>query len=253
MNDRGHLSSHTLDAWLMGLLPAAERSEAEAHLSACSRCRQALEQQQKDHQKFNQEIFAKTWPTLRDKVTRKTGWRTWWGRWPVMIPVGVGAAAAVALVVFVFFIKPQASDEVRIKGDPTLQIFAKRPDREQVFAVTPEVKLRPGDRIRFVAEAPGRGFLLVVSKDRGGQVSFYVPTFGAQSVEIPPGKHEMPGSIELDQAPGPERIYAIFSDEPLSVATIADKMSQLPVGPLSKEQIPGAKTVVNLMFEKEVP
>jgi hypothetical protein len=123
---------------------------------------------------------------------------------------------------------PAAVDQepaVSAKGGPALHLYVRRGDR--VFAAQPRVVLAPGDSVRFVVEPGGHRYLLVVSIDGAGKVSVYHPFEGAASAPLASAPRvELPESIVLDRAPGPERIFALFSDAPLSAAAVGQQLQQ---------------------------
>jgi uncharacterized protein DUF4384 len=77
--------------------------------------------------------------------------------------------------------------------------------------------LASGDAIRFFVEASAADHVLIGSVDGSGRATIYYPFGGRQSAALDPRRAvEIPGSIVLDGAPGPERVFAIFSRGPLS-------------------------------------
>jgi hypothetical protein len=57
--------------------------------------------------------------------------------------------------------------------------------------------------------------------DGGGRAHAYYPFGQWQSVPVLPHiRFEVPGSLVLDNAPGPERIFAVVSSRPLDADTI---------------------------------
>jgi hypothetical protein len=91
--------------------------------------------------------------------------------------------------------------------------------------------LRAGDGIRFVLEPSGFPYVMIGSIDGAGQATVYYPYGGRESVRLGGGATiEVPGSIELDDAPGPERIFALFSEEPLSGERVDDELRAIGKG-----------------------
>jgi hypothetical protein len=78
-------------------------------------------------------------------------------------------------------------------------------------------------------------------------VSVYFPPEGGQSAPVGAGRSELPGSIELDDAPGPERLFAYFSEQPLPAAEVARALAAAPGAVVS-----GVKPL-ELSFAKEQP
>jgi hypothetical protein len=98
---------------------------------------------------------------------------------------------------------------------------------------------------------------MVTSIDGAGQPSVYYPYQGETSAEVVgPGTVSVPGSIVLDQAPGPERLFAIYSKQPLPAGTVREALAHLAAGGASTiraaQRLPIADTIQStLLFEKE--
>ncbi|HEY1812930.1 MAG TPA: DUF4384 domain-containing protein [Kofleriaceae bacterium] len=237
-----HLSAFTLDALALG----TETAGAREHLAACARCRGDLEAAQALREHFTAHVLSRTLPVRR----RRPVWP--WFALPAL-------AAAIALVAII--VRPShraAEPELAIKGDAAWQVFANRDG--QTFAVHDGTELAPGDRIRFAVIPDGARYLLVASIDGAGVASIYYPYDGAESAAIPAGDRvELPGSIVLDAAPGPERVFAVFSDEPIGATAVADRLRAVGAdGPDAIRRIhalvlPGVRGQTSVVFEKSVP
>jgi hypothetical protein len=214
-----HLSQWELDALALHALAPPAAARAEAHLADCAPCQRAWATLQALHRRFDTDVLPRTLPRLRARAegaVRRPGW-TW--------TLAPAAALAVALVLGVLW--PSSPDpgpegpEYAIKGGgPRLRVFARRGER--VEAVGEGVQLAPGDALRFVVEPEGLPYLLVASLDAAGTVSVYFPYGGQRGERLPEGDGpvELPGSIVLDAAPGPERVWALFSRAPLERAEV---------------------------------
>jgi hypothetical protein len=89
-------------------------------------------------------------------------------------------------------------------------VFARRPDG-RVDAAFDGTSLRPGDAIRFVLTVPEAGHVAVVGLDGVAHVSIYAPAaVDAAPLAVAAGRHELPGSIVLDETPGDERLVALL-------------------------------------------
>ena len=76
--------------------------------------------------------------------------------------------------------------------------------------------LHEGDQIQFRYSAAGHRFLFIASLDGRGTLTPLYPDTPTQSVPVlPQGLHVLEGSVILDDAVGPERIFAFFSDHPV--------------------------------------
>ena len=249
-----HLSALTLDALALGGLPPSEAEEASVHLESCDRCRKDAEVARADRDRFSREVFSRTLPRL----CRSSPWS--FLRRPILTWVMAPALAAVA-VVFMVLPKhlhessaPSVSDSVAIKGGPAMKVFARHNGR--VFPVVNGALLAPGDEVRFAVAPAGLPYLLVASVDGAGKPSVYFPTNGAESGRLgSEPRVELPGSIILDAAPGPERIFALFSSAPLAVADVRGRLEKLGARGAdairTEKMLPvSSQAQLSLLFEK---
>jgi hypothetical protein len=238
-----HLSSIQIDGLASGLVSDAA---ARAHVESCERCRADLTATESAMAHFKSAILPRTVAKLRPAPT--------WRRWLPALLVPVLAAAAVMLWLGR---KAPVEPDIGIKGDVTFQVFAKR--GTEVLQLRDGTKLRAGDAIRFVAGAQTARYLLIGSVDGSGKATLYYPYGGPRSGEIGKMPAELPGSIVLDAAPGPERLFAIFSAQPIEGDAMTRALIDLGgkgSGAIRATQmidVPGAKAELSIVFEKETP
>jgi hypothetical protein len=236
-----HSTTPELDRLVMDRLPAAERAAVLEHVAACRRCADLHEERATAAVIFSRDVLPRTLPRTLRRVARARWW--WRARW--LAPV-VACAVAVVLVVAP---RARVRPELGVKGGGLLRVYARH--RGEVTLVGDGTRLTPGDRIRFVVQSDFP-YALVVSADGEGTRSVYLPHGGGASQAIPPRVPvEVPGSIELDGARGPERIWALFSRRPLAVAEVAAAIRA--AGDLRKAAtlaVPGA-VQTSLLIEKE--
>jgi hypothetical protein len=229
-----HLSSFTLDALALGSLSPAESAAAEAHLQSCPRCRADRDEAAQLRQDFSAQVLPRLGVPKRAR-------RRW--SWPRLIPIlALPTAAAAALVLYM---RAQGEPAIQTKGGPMLSVYARHADR--VFAVRDGQSLQPADELRFVVAGAGRKYVIIASIDGGGHASIYYPFAGERSVELPAGKIELPGSVRLDETLGAERLYALFTDEPLEAADVLRALQS----PDKEQQLKLLATAVILHFEKQ--
>jgi len=219
MSSAPHLSVLALDALAVNALPSETRAHAEAHLATCAPCRaRAL---------AAQHMRAELPPFLRVRAleaVRRRGRRAGLTRFFVFAPL-----ALAVLVVVLRLRGAPASDDISVKGGPVLQVYALRD--HQVFEVVDGTTLAAGDEIRFAVTPAGATHVLIASVDGSGHVTIYVPYDGAQSSEVEPdGRSELPGSIVLDDAAGPERVVAVFSMAPVRAADVEAELRKRVAG-----------------------
>lgn len=247
-----HVSMLVLDALAAGQLPADEQDAARTHVAACPRCAGDLAQAEAAVSTFRREVFPRTIDAIGSRVRP----RPWWQR---MAPLLVPVVAAAALLLWLNR-KPDAPsieethDDIRVKGAITFKVFAKRGD--SVISVVDRAKLASGDAIRFIAAARSDRYLIVGSVDGRGKATIYFPYNGTRSAAVTSTPTELPGSIVLDDAPGPERLFALFSTEPLEAPVVTTALTAL--GARGADAIRAATVLdvrathqATLAFEKE--
>jgi hypothetical protein len=109
---------------------------------------------------------------------------------------------------------PEQPAYTGLKGTMKFQVVAKRGDHQ--FRVDPGAELRENDALRFVVVTDRGGWVSVFSVDSRGAVSPFYPDTEPAGDPSPlrldrAGRHELPGSIVLDDALGPEHFVVVFS------------------------------------------
>lgn len=85
----------------------------------------------------------------------------------------------------------------------------------------PDGVVRAGDALRFSYEAPADGYLLVLGLDGRGEAAVLHPYGAARGAPVAAGAREfLPGSVVLDDAPGPEFLFAVFSPAPVEAGPL---------------------------------
>ncbi|MEO7735891.1 MAG: zf-HC2 domain-containing protein [Kofleriaceae bacterium] len=236
-----HASALTLDALALGGLDRETAAQVEAHLVSCATCQRDQQAAAALRDQFARSVLP------RGLVVRRP-WRWAWLALPAF-------AAALALVLALW---PRAIPipELAIKGDASWQVFANRDG--QTFSVRDGAQLAAGDRIRFALSPGGAHYVLVASVDSTGAATIYYPYGGEMSAAIGGERVEPAGSIALDAAPGPERIYAILSDQPVAAADVVAQLREVAAG--GAEAIRATRTLrlaaraqLSLVFEKAAP
>ncbi len=210
-----------------GLAPAPAAA-VSAHLEACARCRARIAGLAQERQAFLAEHPFATLPRpareapaprsaepsrgLRRVLAWLVGPSFWAG------PAWAGAGAlALALLVVALSPSPQPTPPgggTRLKGERALSFVALRDGRPEEGR--PGGHYRQGDRIQLRYSSPQPGYLLVVSLDGRGAVTVFYDDAG-HSLPVDAGHARLlDESVELDDARGPERVLACFSETPLS-------------------------------------
>lgn len=143
-----------------------------------------------------------------------------WRRWLL------GSAAASACAVLLTVLTWHTTDEVRLKGGTEFGVYVKRAGEDAPRPLAPGAKVRAGDVLRFHYRPPREGWLLLVSMDGKGQLTVFHPYQGSAAARVAGGTLSvLEESIELDEAPGPERLAAIFSPEPFTLEELRTWLS----------------------------
>lgn len=255
-----HLSASTIDALaLEGALDAATQEAAEAHLRSCSKCNAEASAGRALRDRFATDVFPRTVESVVRKSALQKRGRVLRLGLQVAVPT-LALAAAVTLLLRSSpapSSKPADRDYLAVKGSAAMQIVARRGGHS--IDVHDGVVLAPEDQIRFMVEPAGLPYLLVVSIDGAGAASVYYPYDGRESARLSSvGKFEVPGSIVLDRAPGPERIYALLSEEPIAASDVLPALRAIGArgreGILGTRELPvRAATQLSIVFDKSVP
>jgi hypothetical protein len=211
-----HVSSLVLDKLALGVLDAAAEQSARAHLEACDRCRadfEALESARRDHlAELPRHLKA-----VRARLPEAGRAPRW--RWLV-------AGLVPALAALILIIAWPREPDFGIKGGASLRAFLRRDGR--VISLKDGDRAHKGDEVRFVVSGAGLPWLMIASVDASGQATIYHPYNGERSAALSKDPTvEIPGSIVLDEAAGPERLFALFSKEPLAAADVKAALSSL--------------------------
>jgi len=240
MTPQPHVSQLMLDALALRALDRASEARVHAHLASCASCRDDARIAAQLRQRFTVHVLPRGVPARRRER------RAW-----LWIPPLVAALLAIG-----WCSRPAPVAELGIKGAASWWVFANRDGR--VFAVRDGTTLAAGDRIRFTVTPAGARYLLVASIDGRGAATIYYPYGGPQSAIVQADRVEPAGSIELDAATGPERIYALLSDEPIAADTVIARLRAVAVG--GADAIRGARALelpvraqLSLVFEKATP
>lgn len=224
MSSTAHPSLLALERMSAGKLCSNEQSDLEAHLVTCSQCEGRWQELCAAQRHFMAEVYPRTIATTlercrsSERAKKSSPWR--WAAVPVL---------AVAVIVLFVTVRPrpaplspsQSEALIATKGStPTFGMFARR--GSEVFRVRSGSVLAPGDQVRFVVGPGNFNYLLIASIDGAGVTSIYYPFDGKRSAPLTrEPRQELPGSVVLDQTLGSERVYALFSREPLSAKQVS--------------------------------
>jgi hypothetical protein len=183
-------------------LLAGAASRLAAHVAGCEGCRARLAQMQREGEDFRRFVFPRTIERIEQAAAGRP--RRRWLQLLVPIPA-LAAAAAVFLLV-----RPAAppEDYVGVKGSGGLGLTVFTPGESRdprVLADGAPVAASAALRFRLRSATPCA--LVLVSVDGDGNVSRLDPA-GAAGFALHEGGQDLPGGVQLDGKPGPERIFA---------------------------------------------
>jgi hypothetical protein len=251
-SDQAHLSSLELDVLAFDALPPPEKMRVTAHLGSCASCRQRSEELASLKAHFTRQVLP---GHLAELSWRPSPWAHWGGLLGRLAPVLVLAGLALFLVLPRGRVHP--APDLGVKGGASLQVFVHRGER--VWRAEEGEPLSPEDQLRFQVESGGLPYLLIVSIDGAGKPSIYYPFNALRSGPVASGEPvALPYSIILDAAPGPERLYALFSRQPLQATQVRAELQRIgsggPDAIRASTRLPiGAEEQASFLFEKATP
>ena len=209
-------------------LSQEEEQMLTEHLAHCAMCQREIQEITQDELEYHQtqpHAFSAIWAQVHPAPEEKSSP----AKWPALLwKVGVPAVAAFAALVWgVSYLKEEPPTTVTYKGPMAVQIVAKRGTDQ--FPVDEKRRLCPNDALRFVITSSMReSHVAVLSIDRAGSVSIFYPnpaTGSGQPIRLNrEGRHELPGSIVLDQTTGAEHILVLSSPRGYDVRALAVRL-----------------------------
>ena len=146
--------------------------------------------------------------------------RRGWLRW--LFPAGALVAAAAAIVL-VFFANRRSErggsgsgsgDDLMTKGDD-ISLVIHTPDARLASGDT----IAPHTRLRFEVQGSKPGYIAVIGLDGSNAATVYYP-YGASEAAALGADRLLPHAIEIDETPGDEQFFAVFSTRPFAIDTV---------------------------------
>ncbi|MBI3185149.1 MAG: hypothetical protein HYZ28_23685 [Myxococcales bacterium] len=177
----------------------------EGHTSSCQSCTERLAWMKTAGEHFTAFVFPRTRQAVSSAVAPKR--RRWLAWVPALAAVG---AAAASMLLFVGPPKDYLGQKGAAEPAGALEVYLGEGGKGRRLSEGDVV--HPGDGLRFVIQAPGRTvFLFTV--DGKGQISRIYP---AEGKGPGPAGGLLPGGAILDEVTGPERIFAVYPEGPMS-------------------------------------
>lgn len=226
------------------------RSTLGAHVEGCPACQAKLARMEREGEEFLRFVHPRTLDRLLSaREAPRSGWSRILG---TLLPVGGLAAAAAAMLL----LSPRPpADYLGAKGTPlSMQVWAGSAHGAREVA--------DGDRVpasallRLRVSSGRRCNLWLLSVDARGQVSRLFPAQGDAPAPVT-GTTTLPGGVALDGEAGPERLYAVCSEDAVPLAqversirgAVAGNPDALRLGP-SLPGLPAGAAQATMLVEK---
>jgi hypothetical protein len=263
------ISELTLEQYALGELPPGERGRVEEALRKDGSMRARLAELERS----NREILAayppeRIAPMLKRRLEEKPPRERKAPKRPPMMMFVLPAAAALAVFLSVYpvrdrvagFARATASgQETRLKtGDTHLSLYRKTRDGAERLAEGSEVRRRDVLQISYFA---GRArFGTIFSVDGRGALTFHLPEGYRSGPRMSPqlegsGEIVLPFAYELDDAPGFERFFFVFSGAAFDVKGVAKAAELLCADPRTADRalpaLPGGVESFSIIVRKQ--
>ena len=194
-----HVSTPALHRVRLGESTPDEREAVRAHLDVCPRCADRLRLQEATRAAFVLE------PVPGALRSRPSPWRR---LVPWAVPVLAAVAATLLVVVLPSGPDPSRLGPVRSKGELTaMEVVAERDAGPVVLA--PGARVVPGDHLQIRFDPGPYPWAAFAGQDGSGAIEVF------QVLRVEPGPlRPAPFALELDDTPGDEQIFVVFSETP---------------------------------------
>ena len=215
----GCVSDLVLDEWKAGELEAGRAAEVARHLAMCPRCARRNAEIDAATASFLEAapVFAAplaSVPEAGAAVPEPLSPARRSSRLARIAGAGAASLAFAAAVALMFRNAPDVA--TRTKGAAAhVRFFVKHGDA--VYQGGSDDRLHARDQVRFVATTDRPRYVAILSLDGEGRASVYYPSNGAPALLAEGHDVALEGGIELDDALGEERIYALFCEGPIDV------------------------------------
>jgi hypothetical protein len=190
--------------------------DVAAHVDGCGRCTGQLEELQTGSAAFLLQRPAAAFVAALE-ARRPTRPLLRWS-WAAL------AAPAMAAILLLAVRPEPEPPAVRLKGSP-FAVHYNCPHQERSGLAADGQLLHPGDSLRFSYSATTNGYLAILGRDGAGQAMTFHPYGQREPARVEAGEGGwLAGSVVLDEAPGPERLTALFATEPFDLASAVARL-----------------------------
>jgi len=216
INEGNRPSRLTLDRYATDELSTDERKSIDAFLAENATARahlDAIEAARSEVRAFDAAAIRARAALLKDEVpampepANRPAWQ--WIAPVLMI-------AALLLVGLLTTLQPEPPEYTNIRSTEDFKVYQLQD--QQLHPYEGGTALGDGDILGFKVTTAGHKTVVVLSVDGNGAVSVFYPESGSEPLPLTEsGVMALPGSVILDNAPGPEIFFAVF-DSPIAQA-----------------------------------
>lgn len=204
------MNTQQMERYLAGDLDAATLKAIDERLALDAELRGRVEARRQAKAEFLLDPRRRRFADLAAEAQRP---EPGGNRGRILVWTGLlGAAAALAFLMGrPDPIVPPPTGGYAVKGGVSVELAVQSQGRVQPYISG--APMRVGDRVRISVDDPHGGYVTVLLEDERATDVLYHPN---ETGHLAPGRHLLPGSLELDQITGRERIYVLISPQPPS-------------------------------------
>lgn len=201
-------------------LESCDTNDLKGHVTSCPKCQERLQIWEGERRAFLQKypfgrfekevaaednLLSRLWHLI---AAPSTAWKASF------------ALATVAVLAVILLLPHERQETIMSKGGSSVGFYVVhngegREGRD-------EMKLSPGDELKFYYTSDMPGFLLLVGLEEDGALNVYYPMAGSASQPIGRGtKVFLPDSIRWRPHTHSEKFYAIVSEKPISTRELS--------------------------------
>jgi hypothetical protein len=229
---------HELLRFKLGELSGADKDRIQEHIEQCATCKARVAEIDAENARFLSEVnvaseSANVLERLEQPIDRPLvgaavrSFLDWSMKSPPR-PLAIALFAVLLAVLPARLLLTPHEPTTREKGSAgvALEMYVNDPAHGAQPAAD-GATMHAGDQIQFRYHAAGKRYVMVVSLTEQGEISPLYPDAPGSSIAVAPnGTHVLEGSVILDEARGNERIFALFSDRPLSYDDVRSAISK---------------------------
>lgn len=233
-------SDLALDALHVGEHSASEAARLMKHIAGCSACEARWELRQQGLSAFpalDRDAMIAKLHRLSAEIPEETSPSFWQQVRSVFAqPAVFGTTMAMCAILMMLSVKPDPGpiddinpqQTIRTKG-ASFTVFKNTEDSVEILASGSTVE--PGDKLRFKIKPQEGTEVMIVGQEADGKIYMAFPLDGS-AASRPSTASEggvLPGTIELDQSSGRERLHLISCDHPFGLSNIEAERGQINV------------------------